>query len=122
MNRRSVLRSLALAPVVLLASRFAFAHEKPVAAPAAAAGGGTLPPLGENEPLAKAMQYVADATKAPGRSDKKATCGNCAKFNKCAPADKECKPVAKTAKSAPCEIFAGKSVERAGWCLSWTKA
>jgi hypothetical protein len=120
MNRRSLIRSLALAPVVLVASRFAFA-QTPAPAPAAPAAGG-LPALGEAEPLAKAMQYVADASKASAaRTDKKANCENCAKFNICAPADKTCKPAAKTAAQAPCEIFAGKSVAKAGWCLSWTK-
>lgn len=118
MNRRSVLRSLALAPVVLLASKYAFAKDPAVPAPAA--GGNKA--LGESEPLAKAMQYVTDASKASAaRTDKTATCGNCAKFNKCAPADKACKPSAAGAAHAPCEIFAEKTVAKAGWCLSWTK-
>lgn len=121
MNRRTVLRSLALVPIALLASRVAFAAD-PKPAAAAKAGGG-LPPMEENEPLAKAMRYVKDASKAgPERADKKANCGNCAKFNKCGPADSACKPVAKTASQAPCEIFMGKSVEKAGWCMSWAKA
>lgn len=122
MNRRSVLRSLALAPVVLLASRFAFAKDAAPAAAAKAPAAGGLPALGEAEPLAKAMQYVADASKASAaRTDKTANCGNCAKYNLCAPADKTCKPAAASATQAPCEIFAGKSVAKAGWCLSWQK-
>lgn len=115
-NRRTVLRSLALAPVVLLGSRLAFAKD------AAKAGGAPANALGEQEPLAKAMQYVADAKKAsPARADKKAFCYNCQKFNKCAPADSACKPAAASATYAPCEIFASKVVDKNGWCLSWTK-
>ncbi len=120
MNRRTVVRSLALAPIALLASRLALAAD--AAKPGAAKAAG-LPPMEENEPLAKAMRYVKDAAKAgPERTDKKANCGNCAKYNKCSPADSACKPVAKTAAQAPCEIFMGKAVEKAGWCMSWAKA
>jgi hypothetical protein len=120
MNRRTVLRSLALAPVVLLASRFAFAKD---AAKPAAAGGKPANALGTDEPLAKAMRYVEDASKAGAeRADKKANCANCAKYNKCAPSDKACKPVAASAAYAPCEIFSSKVVAKPGWCMSWTKA
>lgn len=127
MNRRSVLRSLALTPVVLLASRFAFAKDEKAATAAktapAAAGAAPANALGEQEPLAKAMQYVADASKAgPARTDKTAICKNCSKFNKCAPADKACKPVAGEAAYKPCELFAGKVVATNGWCLSWAKS
>lgn len=127
MNRRSVVRALALAPVALLATRVAFGQSK-AAQPAAkpevkpAAGGAPANALGTQEPLAKAMQYVEDASKAgPARTDKKANCANCSKYNKCAPADSACKPVAAAATYGPCEIFAGKAVAKNGWCLSWSK-
>lgn len=120
-NRRSVVRSLVLAPIVLLASRFAMAKIKPLPT-TPAAGAAPANALGAQEPLAKAMQYVEDASKASAaRTDKTANCANCSKFNKCSPADTSCKPAAKDAAYAPCEIFAGKSVAKAGWCLSWAK-
>lgn len=115
-NRRSVLKAVALAPFALLLPRLALSAE-----PAKAAAG-ALPDLAETDPLANALKYKADAAKAgPERADKKATCANCAKFNKCSPADASCKPVAKNAPKAPCELFAGKSVNAKGWCMSWTK-
>lgn len=112
MNRRTLIKTLAFAaPVVALLPRIAFAQK------------GGLTPLSEQEPLAKAMKYVVDASKAePMRTDKTTFCSNCSKYNKCAPADTACKPGPKTAAVAPCEIFAGKTVAKAGWCLSWTKA
>lgn len=136
MNRRTLIRSLALAPVVVLASRLAFGAEpaKPAAAPkpqgtppdaagnSAKTAAAPANALGDQEPLAKAMQYVADASKAgASRTDKKANCLNCAKFNQCAPADSTCKTVAKGSEYAPCSIFAGKAVAAKGWCLSWAK-
>ncbi|MBY0384080.1 high-potential iron-sulfur protein, partial [bacterium] len=73
--------------------------------------------------LSNAMKYKADASKAgPERADKKANCANCQKYNKCSAADTACKPGAKDAAYAPCEIFAGKVVAKNGWCMSWTKA
>ncbi len=114
MSRRSLLQFLALSPLAILL---------PKMASAAPAAGKPANALGETEPLAKAMQYVEDSSKAgPARVDKKANCANCQKFNKCSPADTSCKPGAKDAAYAPCELFAGKAVAKNGWCLSWTKA
>ncbi len=125
MNRRSVVRALALAPVAVLATRIAFAQDNGSKGAPGKAGGNTSASanaLGEQEPLAKAMQYVEDASKAsPARSDKKANCANCSKYNKCAPADTKCKPAPASAAYAPCEIFSGKVVAKNGWCLSWAK-
>lgn len=118
MQRRQLLQSLVLAPLALLIPSL-------VTAQAPAAKGGGLQPLSEQDPLGKALKYVEDANKAdPMRKDKKAFCNNCAKFNKCMSGDTACKPVAdaKTAQRAPCDIFMGKSVNRNGWCMSWTKA
>ena len=80
--------------------------------------------LPESNPLAKAMQYREDASKAPAmRTNKKAFCYNCAKYNLCMEGDKECKVLPKKdlakAKAAPCQIFKGGNVTREGWCLSW---
>lgn len=127
LNRRSLLQALALAPLALILPKISLAADKAAAKPAdkAAPAGGAAPAnaLSESEPLSKAMKYVADSSKAgPERADKKANCGNCQKFNKCSAADTACKPGAKDAAYAPCEIFAGKAVAKAGWCMSWTKA
>lgn len=122
MQRRRVLQSLLLSPLALILPRLAFA-DKQGAAPAAAAAGAAFPALTSEDPLGKAMKYVADASKADAmRTDKKAFCSNCAKYAKCSPADTACKPGPKTAASNVCEIFAGKSVAKNGWCMSWTKA
>ncbi len=110
-KRRSILQVLALSPIAFVIPRISFAAGAPANA------------LSESEPLSKAMKYVADASKAgPERADKKANCFNCQKWNKCSAADTVCKPGAKDAAYAPCEIFAGKAVAKNGWCMSWTKA
>jgi hypothetical protein len=110
-KRRSLLQALALSPLAFVLPRISFAAGAPANA------------LGEAEPLSKAMKYVADASKAgPERADKKANCLNCQKWNKCSAAETACKPAAKDAAYAPCEIFAGKVVSKTGWCMSWTKA
>lgn len=80
--------------------------------------------LDENDPMGKAMQYKADASKASNlRTDKKAFCHNCAKYNVCMDGDTDCKPLdakaLKTANAAPCQIFKGSLVTKEGWCLSW---
>lgn len=109
-SRRSLLQFLALSPLAVLLPKIAEAGGKPANA------------LGEAEPLAKAMQYVEDASKStnPARTDKKANCASCQKFPKCSPADTSCKPVEKDG-YGPCELFAGKVVSKNGWCLSWAK-
>ena len=122
-KRRSLLQALALTPVAFVLPRVSFAADKAVKGAAPAATGAPANALSETEPLSKAMKYVADASKAgPERADKKADCFNCQKWNKCSAADTACKPGAKAAAHAPCEIFAGKVVAKNGWCMSWTKA
>ncbi len=84
---------------------------------------GGAPLLDPNDTLAKAMQYKHEASKVgPMRTDKKAFCNNCAKYNLCMAGDKACKPLSaaalKTADAAPCQIFKGQ-VKAKGWCLSW---
>lgn len=80
--------------------------------------------IDEKDSLASAMQYKHDASKAPAmRTDKKAFCYNCAKYNVCMDGDKSCKPLSPTelkkAQYAPCQIFSAKVVAKEGWCLSW---
>lgn len=66
------------------------------------------PLVTEDDPTAKALKYVPDASKAsaakPGSH-----CGNCALYQG-------------TAGSATggCLLFPGKQVKSTGWCSSWT--
>lgn len=115
MKRRDLLKSTLLIPVGMLLSRVSFASSPATAAPANA--------LSESDPVAAPLKYKADANQAgPMRTNKTAFCHNCAKFNKCSAADKACKPEKKGANYAPCELFAGKTVSKDGWCLVWMKA
>ena len=77
--------------------------------------------MGENEPLAKAMKYKHDAGQVKGmRTDKKAFCYNCDRWNKCNTSDSKCKPDKDAmAAYAPCNLFPKKVVANKGWCLSW---
>lgn len=70
----------------------------------------------EDEPLAQAMGYVADAStvdtakfpKRAGDAGAKQFCNNCALFS--GEADAE---------TAPCSIFQNRPVRGAGWCNAW---
>ena len=80
--------------------------------------------IDEQDTLAKAMQYRHDASRASvARTNKKAFCYNCSKYNVCMAGDSACKPLGVKdlgkAKAAPCQIFKSKTVARNGWCLSW---
>ncbi len=73
-----------------------------------------LPHVDEaNDPTAKALKYVSDATKAT-RVDKAGTpaanqhCANC-QFIQAAEGEWR-----------PCSLFPGKAVNANGWCASWT--
>lgn len=63
-----------------------------------------------NSPQAKALQYVADATKAPMRKDPKAFCDNCQLYTG--------KP---GAAEGPCAALGGGLVAAKGWCTAWVK-
>jgi hypothetical protein len=73
-----------------------------------------LPPLDPNDPTAKALGFVSDATKVDTKTHPtfKAgqKCGTCAQF--------QGKP---GEASAACTIFAGKSVPEGGWCQVWAQ-
>ena len=118
-QRRTVVQSLLLAPLAILLPRIVFAD-----APKAAAGAKPANALPPDDMMGKAMKYSEDGNKADktARTDKKALCSNCDKFAKCSPADTACKPGDKKAAWSTCEVFAGKSVAKGAWCMSWTKA
>lgn len=70
-----------------------------------------LPKLSEDDPQAKALHYVHDATKSQSSARQKdAFCYNCMHF-KGGPDDRW----------GPCNVFPGKRVNRDGWCSAWAK-
>jgi hypothetical protein len=79
------------------------------------------PMVAETDPQAKALGYYTDATKVDtkkwakrgGPGGDKQFCYSCMFYK--ASGDP------KTAKSAPCTLFAGKQVQSKGWCNSWTQ-
>lgn len=67
-----------------------------------------LPLVTEDDPTAKALKYVSDASKASGAKPG-SKCANCSNYQG-------------TAGSAQggCLLFPGKAVKATGWCSSWT--
>jgi hypothetical protein len=103
-SRRSLVKggliAGALLPAVGLLSRKALAA--------------SLPPLDPNDPTAKALGFVSDATKVDSKTHAMyksgQKCGTCAQYQgKAGEA------------SAACTIFAGKSVPEGGWCQVWAQ-
>jgi hypothetical protein len=96
--RRRLLKNVALGMVLMPIT----------AAPLRAANAADAPLVAADDPVAKALKYVSDASKSadakPG-----STCSNCTLYQG-------------TAGSAQggCLLFPGKSVKSAGWCGSWT--
>jgi len=81
----------------------------PIAAiPVRVATAADLPLVSADDPTAKALKYVSDASKAtdakPGSK-----CANCSFYQ----------GAAGSAQGA-CPLFPGKAVKAAGWCMSWT--
>ena len=62
-----------------------------------------LPALDPNDPAARGRDYVTKSAKSI------AYCGNCSLYKKIGDS------------TGSCSLFAGKSVEFAGWCSGWVK-
>jgi len=96
-SRRRLLKRItlgaALMPIATLPLRVALAAELPV--------------VSADDPTAKALKYVSDASKSddakPGNK-----CANCTFYQGAAGSDQ-----------GGCPLFPGKSVKAAGWCTSW---
>ena len=72
------------------------------------AGAADLPHLTLDDPTAKALDYVEDASKTKNPKHKPGNiCANCQFYQGAAAA------------TGPCQIFAGKSVAAKGWCQVW---
>lgn len=98
-SRRQFIQIVPVAGAALLAGRTAVAQ-------------GAM--VGEKDPQATALGYVADATKADKAKYKTYAagqiCGNCALFQG-KPADA----------AGACPLFAGKQVATKGWCSAYAK-
>jgi hypothetical protein len=66
--------------------------------------------VAESDPIATALTYKKDATKAANRKDLTAVCDNCNLYTG--------KP---GAADGPCSVFGGKLVNAKGWCTGWVK-
>jgi hypothetical protein len=95
-SRRQLVRNLTLGVVLL-----------PVAGTPLAALAADLPLVTANDPVAKALQYTEDASKASA-AKAGSKCANCKNYQGTA-----------NSTQGPCLIFPGKSVKASGWCLSW---
>ncbi len=62
--------------------------------------------IDESDPVAQALGYVHDATKAAKRSDASQLCKNC-------------QLMTGTEEWGPCTLFQGKLVNANGWCSAW---
>jgi len=72
------------------------------------AWGGELQQLSEEDPTAKALNYVHDVKDAPVDKHKEgAYCKNCNLIQ------------SQEGQWRPCSIFPGKSVNENGWCAAW---
>jgi hypothetical protein len=79
----------------------------PIAAVPLQALAADAPLVSEDDPTAKALKYVSDASTATGAKPG-SKCGNCALYQGGA-----------GSAQGGCLLFPGKSVKAAGWCSSW---
>lgn len=97
-SRRTLLKKLAVAvsliPLADLSVGRVFAADAPL--------------VTADDPTAKALKYVDNATKATGAKPG-SKCANCMLYQGAAGSIQ-----------GPCQIFVGKQVKAAGWCSSWT--
>ena len=98
LSRRRLLRYVALGVALAPIAR----------APLDVAAAADAPLLTADDPTAKRLKYVADASKStdakPGSK-----CANCRLYQG-----------APDSAQGGCPLFPGKSVKAAGWCSSWT--
>lgn len=67
-----------------------------------------LPHLTIDDPTAKALNYIEDATKAPAPHQAGQVCANCNFFSG-------------GGAFGPCQLFPGKAVNAKGWCSGYAK-
>jgi len=97
-SRRRLLKSftlgVALVPIATIPLRAAIAAD--------------LPFVTADDPTAKSLKYVTDASKAPDAKPG-SKCGNCSLYQGAA-----------GSAQGGCLLFPGKAVNSTGWCSSWT--
>jgi hypothetical protein len=64
------------------------------------------PLLKPDDPAARKLKYIEDASKAKEAAGNK--CANCALYQG-----------SNSSPEGPCQLFPGKEVKAAGWCTSW---
>jgi hypothetical protein len=96
-SRRQLIRQVALGTLLV-----------PLAGTALKARAADLPLVTADDPTAKALKYVADASKS---SDAKpgSKCATCQLYQGAA-----------NSAQGGCLLFPGKAVKATGWCSSWT--
>jgi len=101
-SRRQFLNRLAVAsaslPIVVLLGDVRTARAEEVAK------------MDPEDPMAKALKYVEDATQFEGRGDESAVCDNCIHYSGEAGAE-----------WGPCALFQGKLVAAKGFCTAWVQ-
>jgi len=97
-RRRLLLKSVALGvavmPIATIPMRVAIAAD--------------LPLVTADDPTARSLKYVTDASKAPDAKPG-SQCGNCSLYQGAA-----------GSAQGGCLLFPGKAVKSTGWCSSWT--
>lgn len=96
-SRRRLLTKIALGTILV-----------PLAGATLEAAAADLPLVTSDDPTAKALKYVSDASKSPDAKPG-SKCANCSLYQGAA-----------GSAQGGCLLFPGKAVKSSGWCASWT--
>jgi High potential iron-sulfur protein len=96
-SRRRLLKKVALGTVLI-----------PIAGASLKALAADMPLVTADDPTAKALKYVSDASKSPDAKPG-SNCANCTLYQGAA-----------GSAQGGCMLFPGKAVKAMGWCASWT--
>ncbi len=97
-SRRRLLRDIALGTILV-----------PLAGVTLEAAAPDMPLVTADDPTAKALKYVSDASKASPDAKPGSKCANCSLYQG-----------AVGSAQGGCLLFPGKAVKASGWCASWT--
>jgi hypothetical protein len=96
-SRRRLLKKVALGTILI-----------PIAGASLEALAADMPLVTADDPTAKALKYVSDASKSPDAKPG-SRCATCALYQGAA-----------GSAQGGCLLFPGKAVKATGWCASWT--
>lgn len=119
LNRRMFIASLLGLPFALF-TKAAWAAKKSITSTEVDAAKSLVK---ESSPMPSALKYKAEGSKAAGRTNASANCGNCMHYAQAVGSDgKEIK--VKGELVGTCALFDGGKgmVAAKGWCLSWVAA